>query len=223
MKISETTVEVLKNFAAINMSLQFKEGTSLRTVSPQKSVLAEATISEDIPRGFAIFDLNQFLSTFQAFQDPDIGFDEKQITVTNGSGGKAYISYADVGNIITPPDKELSIPSTDVKIMIKSDAMSNALKMAGILELPEVALVGKGSAVYLTALDSKNMGSNKFETPVGETQDEFRLIFKVDNLKLLPRDYDVEVSSKGISRWDAIGVPKVRYFIATETSSSFGG
>ena len=184
-------------------------------------MLAEANVSEEFPRQFAIFDLNQFLSTFQAFEDPDIGFEEKQLTVTNGSGGKAYISYAAPENIITPPEKELSIPSADVTIMIKERAMKNALNMAGILDLPEVALVGKGSVVYLSAIDSRNRGSNKFETAVGETGDEFSLIFKVENLKMLPRDYDVEVSSKGISRWDS-KTGDVRYYIATETSSKFG-
>ena len=221
MKISSETTEVLKNFASINMSLLFNEGTKLRTVSPQKSVLAEANISESFPRKFAIFDLNQFLSTFQVFEDPDVDFDEKQLTVTNGSGGKAYISYASPDNIIVPPEKELTIPSADVTIMIKERAMKNALHMAGILDLPEVALVGKGSVVYLSAIDSRNRGSNKFETAVGETEDEFTLIFKVDNLKLLPRDYNVEVSSKGISRWDS-STGDVRYFVATETSSTFG-
>lgn len=47
MKLSEQTVEVLQNFSSINNSLVFKKGTVLRTVSPQKTVLAEVEVGDN--------------------------------------------------------------------------------------------------------------------------------------------------------------------------------
>ena len=221
MKLSKETNEVLKNFAAINMSLLFKEGNVLRTVSPQKSVLAQAKITETFPRDFAIFDMNQFLSTVSAFEDPELKFNEKNLTISNGSGGTAYLTYAAPENIVSPPDKVIKLPSVDVSFTIEEKAMANALKMAGILALPEVALVGRDGTTYLSAIDSRNKGTNKFELPVGTASDIFTMSFKVENLKMLSRDYDVEISSKGISHWTS-KKGDVDYFIATETSSKFG-
>ena len=220
MKISKETSEVLKNFATINMSLLFKKGKTLRTVSPQKSVLAQVNVSEEFPKEFAIFDMNQFLSTFQAFEDPDINFSEKSLSISNGSGGTAHLTYAAVENIISAPEKDITLPSVEVSIKIEEKAMSSALKMAGILDLPEVALVGRDGVAYLTAVDSRNQGSNRFEMPVGDTSNTFMMIFKVENLKILPRDYNVDISAKGISHWKTED-GEIQYWIATETSSKF--
>jgi hypothetical protein len=220
MKISKETGDVLKNFATINMSLLFKKGNTLRTVSPQKSVLAEAKIGEEFPREFAIFDMNQFLSTFSAFEDPDLNFNEKNLQISNGSGGTAYLTYAAPENIITPPDKQISLPSVEVSFTLQEKAMSSSLKMAGILDLPEVAFVGRDGVAYLSAIDSRNQGSNKFEMPVGETKNTFTMIFKVENLKMLSRDYNVKISAKGISHWSTED-GSIQYWVATETSSKF--
>ncbi len=189
MKLSSETSEVLKNFASINMSLMFKEGKTLRTVSPQKSVLAQVNVAEEFPQQFAIFDMNQFLATFSAFEDPDINFNEKSLSISNGSGGTAHLTYAAPENIIAPPDKDITLPSVEVSMKIEEKAMSSALKMAG-------------------------------EMPVGDTSNKFMMIFKVENLKILPRDYNVDISAKGISHWKTED-GDIQYWIATETSSKF--
>ena len=44
MKLSDTTLTVLKNFAGINNSILVKEGSRLRTISVAKNILAEADI-----------------------------------------------------------------------------------------------------------------------------------------------------------------------------------
>ena len=46
MKLSESTLSLLKNFSTINQSILFKQGNKLRTVSVMKNILAEATIAE---------------------------------------------------------------------------------------------------------------------------------------------------------------------------------
>ena len=40
MKLSNRTVEILKNYSDINMSLFIEPGNILRTVSPSKTILA---------------------------------------------------------------------------------------------------------------------------------------------------------------------------------------
>ena len=56
MKLSDKTLSLLKNFSNINQSILFKEGSSLRTISVMKNILAEAKITEEIPKDFGIYD-----------------------------------------------------------------------------------------------------------------------------------------------------------------------
>ena len=56
MKLSEKTLNLLKNFSTINQSILFKQGSSLRTISVMKNILAEAVIDEEIPQDFGIYD-----------------------------------------------------------------------------------------------------------------------------------------------------------------------
>ena len=57
MKLSDNTLNVLKNFAGINNSILVKEGNKLRTISVAKNILAEANITEEFPRDVAILSL----------------------------------------------------------------------------------------------------------------------------------------------------------------------
>ena len=49
MKLSNETVAILKNYASINQNIQFKQGNTLSTISPQKNILSKTEIGEDIP------------------------------------------------------------------------------------------------------------------------------------------------------------------------------
>jgi hypothetical protein len=222
MKLSKETTEILKNFAAINPSLIFQSGTVQKTVSPQKTVLAKANISENIGAEFAIYDLTQFISTVSMFEDPDLTFNSESVVISNGMA-KTTLRYAKSDLIQSPPAKEINLPSTDISFVIESKALQSALRAAGVLGLPELALVGKNGKAYLTALDSrqKDETSNSFEYEVGGSTVNYRMIFKLDNLKVLNREYEVRISAKGISHFRST-TGDVEYWIATESGSKYG-
>jgi hypothetical protein len=220
MKLSKETTEILKNFASINPSLVFQAGKIQKTVSPQKTVLAKANMTESFDKEFAIYDLTQFISTVSMFEDPDLNLGDDAVTITNGKG-KANIRYAKSDLIQSPPSKEVVLPSTEISFTLEAAALQSALRAAGVLGLPELALLGRGNVAYLAALDSRNEGSNTFMYEVGKAEVNYRMIFKIDNLKLLNRDYEVRVSSKGISHF-ASKTGDVEYWIATEQGSKYG-
>jgi hypothetical protein len=220
MKLSKETTEILKNFAAINPSLIFQPGTVQKTVSPQKTVLAKANITESFSKEFAIYDLTQFISTVTMFEDPDLNLGDDSVTITNGKS-KATVRYAKSDLIQSPPNKEISLPSTEISFTLEATALQGALRAAGVLGLPEIALIGRNSKAYLAAIDSRNEGSNTFEYEVGESTANYRMIFKIDNIKILNRDYEVRVSSKGISHFKST-TGDVEYWIATEQGSKYG-
>jgi len=219
MKISEKTVDVLKNFATINSSIAFKEGNKIRTVSEQKNILAQAIVPETFPRDFAIYELNQLLGLVSLFEDADIEFAEKNLTVSEGKNNARY-TYTDQSMVTQPPEKNIELPSEDVSFDMTKEQLTKVMNAANQLALPEVVVRGDGSTVKLVATDSKNPTSNEFAVEVGSTTNTFNFIFKVENLKMVPANYQVAISAKGISQFKGA---VAQYWIATEAGSSFNG
>ena len=221
MKLSDKTLTVLKNFAGINNSILVKQGTQLRTISVAKNILAEAVIDEEFSRDFAIYDLNQFLNGLGLHQDPDMDFTEDTyLTIREGKRRVKYF-FADPAVIVSPPDKEISLPSEDVHFQLDSIALEKLLKAAAVYQLPDLSAVGEAGVVKLVVRDKKNDTSNEFAIVVGETDNEFSFNFKVENIKIIPGAYDVVVSSKLLSQFTN-STYNLKYFIALEPDSTFG-
>jgi len=220
MKLSDNTLTILKNFAGINNSILVKGGKQLRTISVAKNILAEATIEEEFPRDFAIYDLNQFLNGLGLHQDPDLDFTED--SYLNIREGKRRVKYffADPQVIIAPPEKEITLPSEDVHFQIDSTSLEKLLKAAAVYQLPDLCIVGHAGAVKLVVRDKKNDTSNEYAITVGETDKEFTFNFKVENIKIIPGAYDVIVSSKLLSKFTNTQYD-LKYFIALEPDSTF--
>ena len=221
MKLSEKTLTVLKNFAGINNSILVKQGTQLRTISVAKNILAEANIEEEFPRQFGVYDLNQFLNGLSLHQDPDLDFTEE--SYLNIREGKRRVKYffADPQVIISPPDKQITLPSEDVHFELESSALDKLLKAAAVYQLPDLCVVGEAGAVRLVVRDKKNDTSNSYSVGVGETDKEFTFNFKVENIKIIPGSYDVVVSSKLLSEFKN-STYNLKYYIALEPDSTFG-
>ena len=220
MNLSEKTLTILKNFAGINNSILVKKGNSLRTISVAKNILAEAEIVEDFSRDFAIYDLNQFLNGLGLHQDPDLDFTENSyLTIREGKRRVKYF-FADPNVIISPPDKEISLPSEDVHFQLDSVTLEKLLKAAAVYQLPDLSAVGGAGVVKLVVRDKKNDTSNEFAIVVGETDKEFSFNFKVENIKIIPGAYDVVVSSKLLSQFTN-STYNLKYFIALEPDSTF--
>ena len=221
MKLSEKTLTVLKNFAGINNSILVKQGTQLRTISVAKNILAEANIEEEFPRQFGVYDLNQFLNGLSLHQDPDLDFTEE--SYLNIREGKRRVKYffADPQVIISPPDKQITLPSEDVHFELESSALDKLLKAAAVYQLPDLCVVGEAGVVRLVVRDKKNDTSNSYSVGVGETDKEFSFNFKVENIKIIPGSYDVVVSSKLLSEFTNSNY-NLKYYIALEPDSTFG-
>jgi hypothetical protein len=221
MKLSESTVNLLKNFSSINQSILFKSGTKLRSISVMKNILVEANIAEDIPRDFGIYDLNQFLNGLSLHTSPDLDFgDEDYVIIKEGRMRSKYF-FADPSVIVSPPEKEISLPSEDVCFELTSQQLDRLKKAASVYQLPDISAIGDGNEIKLVARDKKNDTSNDFSIVVGETDAEFVFNFKEENLKIVPGNYEVVVSSKLLSRFQNKNID-VTYYIALEPDSSFG-
>ena len=220
MKLSDQTLNILKNFAGINNSILVKQGTQLRTISVAKNILAEAAIDEDFPRDFAVYDLNQFLNGLSLHQDPDLDFSpDSYISIKEGKRRVKYF-YADPNVIVSPPEKEITLPSEDVHFQLDSSALEKLLKAAAVYQLPDLSAVGEAGVVKLVVRDKKNDTSNEFAVVVGETDKVFSFNFKVENIKIIPGAYDVVVSQKLLSKFTNTNCD-LKYYIALEPDSTF--
>ena len=221
MKLSDKTISVLKNFSSINQSILFKEGSKLRTISLMKNILAEATVTEDFAKDFGIYDLNQFLNGLSLHQSPELDFTNDGYVVIREGRSRSKYFFADPNVIVTPPEKEITLPSEDVCFELSTSVLDKLLKAAAVYQLPDISAVGEAGVVKLVVRDKKNDTSNRHEEVVGETDAEFSFNFKVENIKVLPGTYDVVVSQKLLSRFTSKN-HDLTYYIALEPDSTFG-
>ena len=220
MTLCDNTLMVLKIFAGINNSILVKKGSKLRTMSVAKNILAEADINEDFPREFGIYDLNQFLNGLSLHQDPNLDFSEDTyLTIREGKRRVKYF-FADPQVIVTPPEKEIDLPTKDVCFQIESVTLDKLLKAAAVYQLPDLSAVGKDGVIKLVVRDKKNDTSNEFAIVVGETDKDFVFNFKVENIKIIPGAYDIVISSKLLSKFTNTNISLV-YYIALEPDSVF--
>ena len=218
MKLSDSTLTILKNFAGINNSILVKEGKRLRTISVAKNILAEAEIKENFPKDFAIYDLN--LNGLSLHQDPDLDFNQDSyLSIKEGKRRVKYF-FADPNVIISPPEKDITLPTEDISFQLDSASLEKLVKAAQVYQLPDLSAIGEAGVIKLVVRDKKNDTSNEYAIVVGETDKEFSFNFKVENIKIIPGAYDVVVSSKLLSKFTNTKY-NLTYYIALEPDSNF--
>lgn len=219
MKLSENTVNVLRNFATINQGLVFKTGNTLRTVSKQQNVLAKVTVTESFDKNFAIYDLNRFLAVLSSMNDPDLTVGTGNMKIASGTSKTTY-GLSDETMVVSAPDNDISVQNAEVKFTLTKDNLAQVLKLSGVLGLPNIAVRGNRKKISIAAVDVKNQDSDVFSVDVGDTDAEFQFIFVTENFKMIPGDYEVQISSKGVAHFKSKKDP-LEYWIATEVGSKY--
>ena len=220
MKLSDPTLSLLKNFSSINQSILFKEGSKLRTISLMKNILAEATVTEEFSKDFGIYDLNQFLNGLSVHQSPELDFTNDGYVVIREGKSRSKYFFADPNVIVTPPEKEITLPSEDVCFELSTSVLEKLLKAAAVYQVPDLSAIGENGVVKLVIRDKKNDTSHGHEEVVGETNKNFIFNFKIENIRVLPGTYDVIVSQKLLSRFTSQN-RDLTYYIALEPDSTF--
>ena len=221
MKVSDTTINLLRNYANINQSIEFREGKILKTVSPLNTILASVEIEEEFPRTFPIYELNRFLGTLALFQNPELDFTDNGVTISDSNHEATYRYCGSSSMFQTPPEKNITFPDAEVSFELSLEQFKKTINAANTLGLPEVVVEGTGSDIQLVVSDTGNVSSDIFSTKVGATEKTFRMIFKTENLnKIMEGAYDVSLSSKRISHFKREG-DSLQYWIALEQNSTF--
>ena len=224
MIISDETLNVLKNFASINPNLVFKPGQKLKTISEAKTILSSADIVEDFPVEFGVYDLNEFLAVYNLIESPELEFEDKSVLIKNSVGSRQQVRYYySQPEILTTPQKDIQMPEPEVGVNMSEDVLSQIRKAAAVLGHTEMSIKGEDGVVTASVIDGKDSTSNSFLIELdrdNSCKNDFNFVVSIPNLKLLPGDYFVSISSKLISNWTNANYP-VEYFIALEKSSTY--
>jgi len=218
MKLSNETIEILKNYSAINQSIQVKAGSTISTISALKTVLANATVAETFPRDFAIYDLNKLLAKISLYKDCDLEFESDRVVISTAHGS-SHIKYCSPSVIVTPPNKTLSIGVADYSFSLPENVLELRRKDAGLSSSPNFVFRGDGKTVLFVSTDVKDDSADVGYSAIGKTDATFEIVMKVENFKMIDGSYNVEISKKGLSKFTHSD-GKVEYFIAIEAAQS---
>jgi len=227
MKLTPETLAILQNFASINPNMVLKANdTRLRTMAEAKNIIASATIVEQFDAPIGIYDLNEFLSAISLLQSPELTVAENVITFVSGARKLNYTCANP--EILTTPTKDIKDPPYEVQLSVSQALVTSLKKAASALKHTTFSFVKEAGSndVLVVVNDSKNKSCNVYSEVVAQhpqTDLEFNFDFMIANLKMIPGDYTVELSSARISRWTSVTNKdsKLTYWIAIETSSNY--
>ena len=223
MKLSGDTINLLKNFASINQGIFFKQGKTIKTVSPQKNIMAEVIVEEEFPLDFGVYDLNNFLSVISLHKDdPTLSFENKNVLIS-GLKGRSKIKYrfCESTMIVVPPEKNIVMPEPEIKFTLSAEDFDWILRAAAVLSSPHIAIESDGHKIFVSTLDLQNDSAHTDSIEIADGNgDNYRMIFKTENLKMISGSYDVSLSSKGISHFKNKN-KNLQYWITTEAGSKF--
>lgn len=216
--LNDRTLNILKNFASINPSLMFEKGDSISTISQGKKIYAKARLDDSIKQDFAIYELPRLFGSLQLVPDYSIEIQDNSLLI-EGEDRSVRYGFADPEAILTPPKTGIKLDKVDVSFVLTNDMLKAAMKAAAVLGMPEIAIVGDDGELFVETCNAAKPSQDVYRQKVEDFESSgknFRLIFKVDNLKVLPDDYRVNISFKRVAQF--IG-SDVEYFIVVENSS----
>lgn len=214
MKLSNETIEILKNFATINPSLMVRKGNILRTVTANKTVMASATLKETFPTEFGIHDLTRLIMVLSAYDNPTIDFESGYIKISDGPSDTKY-HHSAAETVTQPPSKDVELPDIDANFTITNQALVKVIRLSNGLGLPNIVLHGNGGKSYLTGTNVLEEGADSTSYEVGTADKNYRAVFDVEHMKMLFRDYNVKVSA-GVAYFESTQ-GDVRYWVACLT------
>jgi hypothetical protein len=187
-------------------------------MSEGKNIVAEAYIAEEFPLQFGIYDLAEFLGVMSLFDQPELDFSAKYVTLHEGKNAMKYFA-ADQSILKSVPTLK-DFPEPDIVFDLSAAMLSQIQRVASILRVTDFSVVGDGSSIVASIGDKTNPTGNTFQSELGTTDKTFKLNYKVENLKMMPGDYQVSIGNKRNARFKATS-QQLTYYVALELDSTF--
>lgn len=242
MKFSKGTESVLQSMASINPSLLFPANSNtLMVMDASKSMFAKAEIKEKIEKGMAIYDVPQFLATLKMFGEYELE-PQDDFAVIKFPENKSKMRYVFAHpNVVGAPPKELNMPEHQIQFILEEDILKSIWKVAASSGMQNFVVYGKGGDTEVELkvsnfeASSTNESNNEWSVSIPATVDptlgSFQVVFYINSLtKLIPRDYEVNLSSLKIGSFRAVNPAnddeasyEITYCIAMAIETIFEG
>lgn len=216
MKLTDNTLTILKNFANINESIIIAKGTKQRTIDRDDAIMAEAEVDIDFPRNFGIYDLRNFLMNVSTLGNPEVTFYENYMEINDGNIRLNYY-YSAQNLIYSPPeDADIAIENPDVQFELSNTNFQRLIRVSDLNGLQILGVIGKDGEILLQSVEEKQDSSTTATMKIAEYDGkEFKISFKISNLKLIPQDYTVKINLDGVALFENKD-KTLRYFVALE-------
>ena len=224
MELNDGTLQVLKNFSGINPNIIIKSGNVIKTISEAKNVLVRAEVDNDFPQDFGIYDLNEFIGVLSLVDKPNLSFSENFVTIGDSSGLSKIKYFFSAEDTLTTPQKDINMPDTEISFTLESTTLDKIKRAASTLGHNEVVIKPGNGCITISVTETQNSTANSFDIDIAGEYTEgqnFRMILDINNLKIIPGDYEVKLSSKLISQFTHKDM-NLNYWIALEKTSTFG-
>lgn len=216
MQLKEETLDILKNFSAINSGIWINKGEVLSTTDKNKNIIGTAITENEFPTSFGIYDVATLLSIFSLHKSaPELEFQEHNLVVS-GLGGRSKIKYRYCAEemLVVPPKRQITLPSEDIVFSLNEEDYLWVCNAAKILESPNVAVRSDGDKVYLVTFDLKNNSAHDdaLEIDAQATGKTYNIIFDFSLWnKIMTGSYDVAIHASGLNDKDAIAIAKFKH------------
>lgn len=225
MKLSDETINVLKNFSTINDGIMIRPGKVLETISKEKNILARAEVGDSFGEELGLYDINGFLG-FLSLNNGEIEFNGTNDVLIKGFGGKSRTNWRKTPEsmIVVPPNKTINMDNAEVSFDLTEEEIKWFSRAASMLSAPNIVFASDGTDIEVKCYDIKNDASNVNITKIDSPGNgkKYNMIFSTDNLKFIEGSYTVTISSKGISHFKHKKVP-LEYWIMTAPGSKYEG
>jgi hypothetical protein len=221
MKLSKSTLEILKNFSRINEGIYVNVGNTVQTISKRKNILAKANVEETFEDEFGIYDLNNFLGILSLYDSPDLDFDGNNIVLKNGNRKTKY-RKASKETIMLPPDKPVKMENPEITIDLSANDLAWLIRISSASGSPNIAVSSDGENVNLISYNHKDDAAHVSSTRIADGDGTtYNMIFDTNNLIFVPGNYEVKISSLGVGHFKNKDVD-IQYWITTEADSTYG-
>lgn len=199
MKLTDTSLSILKNFSGINPNLYVNPGNVIKTRSQKQELAVKATIDVNFPVEFGIFDMGQFLSSIALVENAELEFSERSVEIS-GDGTRLKYNYSDK-NALCIFETEVKMPEAKLEFTLKAadlDRLKSAASVLGHDDITFINVDGNLTARVDTVTSmNKNVASNTFDIDLGVDAGtaDFCYVVKLGQLVMLPGDYTIKFAS----------------------------
>lgn len=226
MNLSNNAVVILNNCAKLQQSVVIEQGNVIKTTNITKSVVLYATVKDEFPMDFGIYDLRKFLKTFKVLDNPNLQFEDGKIIMSK-EGKEVAFTTTPTEMILTPPDQEKMEDHLDMsgtaKFVLSNEILEQVNEMDSILRLGSMMISWDGEAANILLYEEGNPTSDKYKIPLDNIEvssniESFKACIEIEKLKLIPVNYEAVLTKNNILK---LSHNNVTYYSTLKNGTEF--